>query len=90
MDTETDIDLEELYSVGDEAEKHCEHSQHKTDPYFHSDDSGLTYVQVWGCWTGQVFMFCNEFLDLAMTGDPRCNKCAEPLKDHYKIIGPAL
>jgi len=89
MDTETDIDLEGLYLLGDETEKHCEHSQHKTDTYFHSDDSGLTYVQVWGCWTGEVFVFCNRFLDEAMDG-PLCNRCLEPLRDHYKIIGPVL
>lgn len=89
MNTATDIDLEALYALGDEVEKHCEHSEHNTRPMLHGENMGLTYVSVGCCWDGQVFMFCNEFLQIAMIIGV-CNRCNVPLMDHYKIIGPVL
>lgn len=90
MDTTTDIDLEQLYLLGNEVEKHCEHSEHRTDSNYHGGQLGLTYVRVLGCGEDRVMLFCNEFLGHAMTGNAYCILCDIPLREHYIVIGPAL
>jgi len=87
MQTVSDVDLELIFSLGDELEKKCEHSQHEVDQEAHSDNSTLSYVVVDSSCVGglsrKVMIFCDTFLNFVTERDPLCYECGEPLLDHY-------
>jgi len=90
-DTLEDIDLELIYSLGDEPERKCEHSRHNVHQYGHSDHSSLSYVKIAGCTYGvpeNIKSFCDSYLAYVVILPVLCIACDERLSDHYTILGP--
>jgi hypothetical protein len=64
MQTTNDLDLELIFSLGDELEKHCESRWHSAGTDGHTD-SALSYVHITGCscTPEMVTIRCQGFID---------------------------